>query len=70
MIASREELETWAREIRKLHPEGGPPRPKHWGGFRVEPHEIEFWQQGAHRLHDRIRYRKRNGTWIRERLAP
>jgi pyridoxamine 5'-phosphate oxidase len=71
VVASREELETWAREIRKLHPHGGPSRPKYWGGYRVEPQEIEFWQQGAHRLHDRIRYRKKkDGTWIRERLAP
>ncbi len=70
VIASREELERWSAEIRKLHPDEGPPRPKHWGGFRVEPQEIEFWQQGAHRLHDRIRYRKKNGAWIRERLSP
>lgn len=71
VIASREELERWARAIGKLHPHQGPPRPKHWGGFRVEPREIEFWQQGAHRLHDRIRYRKKkDGTWLRERLAP
>jgi len=70
VIASRGELERWTAEIRKLHPGDGPSRPKHWGGFRVEPQEIEFWQQGAHRLHDRIRYRKKNGAWIRERLAP
>jgi pyridoxamine 5'-phosphate oxidase len=71
VIAAREELETWAREIQKLHPSEGPPRPKHWGGFRVEPREIEFWQQGAHRLHDRIRYRReKDGSWLRERLAP
>jgi pyridoxamine 5'-phosphate oxidase len=71
VIASREELERWAREIQNMHPLEGPPRPKHWGGFRVEPQELEFWQQGAHRLHDRIRYRKKkDGTWIRERLAP
>ncbi len=71
VIATREELERWAREIQNMHPVEGPPRPKHWGGFRVEPQEIEFWQQGAHRLHDRIRYRKKkDGTWIRERLAP
>ena len=70
VIASREELERWAAEIRKLHRADGPRRPKHWGGFRVEPQEIEFWQQGEHRLHDRIRYRKKNSAWIRERLAP
>jgi len=71
VVASREDLEAWAAAIQKMHPGEGPPRPKHWGGFRVEPQEIEFWQQGAHRLHDRIRYRsKKDGTWIRERLAP
>jgi pyridoxamine 5'-phosphate oxidase len=71
VISSREELAGWSREIQKLHPDGAVPRPKHWGGFRVEPQEIEFWQQGADRLHDRIRYRKKkNGSWIRERLAP
>ncbi len=70
VIASRAELEKWAREIQKVHPKGGPKRPRYWGGFRVVPREIEFWEQGAHRLHDRIRYRKKNGLWIRERLAP
>jgi pyridoxamine 5'-phosphate oxidase len=71
VIESRQVLEMWAREIQRLHPGSAPARPKHWGGFRVEPREIEFWQQGAHRLHDRIRYRKqKNGAWIRERLAP
>jgi pyridoxamine 5'-phosphate oxidase len=71
VISSRAELLRWARDIRKVYPDAGPPRPSHWGGFRVEPHEIEFWQQGAHRLHDRIRYRKqKNGSWISERLAP
>ena len=71
VIADRGELERWAHAIQNMHPDEGPPRPKHWGGYRVEPREIEFWQQGAHRLHDRIRYRKKkDGTWIRERLAP
>jgi pyridoxamine 5'-phosphate oxidase len=71
VIADRGELERWAQAIQNMHPDQGPPRPKHWGGYRVEPREIEFWQQGAHRLHDRIRYRKKkDGTWIRERLAP
>jgi pyridoxamine 5'-phosphate oxidase len=70
VIASREELERWTKQVEKLHPSGGPPRPNHWGGYRVEPREVEFWQQGADRLHDRIRYRKKDGAWIRERLAP
>jgi pyridoxamine 5'-phosphate oxidase len=45
-------------------------RPADWGGYRVVPERIEFWQQGEHRLHDRIRYRRQGPRWIRERLAP
>lgn len=45
-------------------------RPESWGGYRVEPVEIEFWQGRPSRLHDRLRYRFVNGTWIRERLSP
>ena len=47
-----------------------PPRPPHWGGFRLVPDAYEFWQGRKSRLHDRLRYRQENGTWIRERLAP
>jgi pyridoxamine 5'-phosphate oxidase len=46
------------------------PRPKEWGGYAVEPIEIEFWQGRDNRLHDRIRYRKENMQWMVERLAP
>lgn len=46
------------------------PRPPHWGGFRLVPDRIEFWQGRPNRMHDRIRYRQSNGTWVRERLAP
>jgi pyridoxamine 5'-phosphate oxidase len=47
------------------------PRPDYWGGYRVVPQVIEFWQGGEHRLHDRLRYRRqRDGDWLRERLAP
>lgn len=46
------------------------PRPPHWGGYRVRPERIEFWQGRRHRLHDRIVYRADGGTWRRERLAP
>lgn len=45
-------------------------RPENWGGYAVEPDLIEFWQGGANRLHDRLRYRSENGKWILERLAP
>ena len=49
---------------------GGPPRPPHWGGFRLLPDRWEFWQGRKSRLHDRLRYRLHDGAWLRERLAP
>jgi pyridoxamine 5'-phosphate oxidase len=45
-------------------------KPTHWGGYRCIPLNIEFWQGGEHRLHDRIRYTKAEGDWITERLSP
>ena len=47
-----------------------PPRPPHWGGFRLMPDRWEFWQGRKSRLHDRLRYRMESGAWVRERLAP
>lgn len=49
---------------------GGPPRPPHWGGYRLVPDAWEFWQGRASRLHDRLRYRREASRWVRERLAP
>lgn len=46
------------------------PRPAQWGGYRLVPEIIEFWEQRENRLHDRLRYRRSRGRWIRERLAP
>ena len=47
-----------------------PPRPPHWGGYRLQPDSWEFWQGRKSRLHDRLRYRLHDGRWLRERLAP
>jgi pyridoxamine 5'-phosphate oxidase len=47
-----------------------PPRPTHWGGYRLVPDTWEFWQGRKSRLHDRLRYRLEQGAWLRERLAP
>jgi pyridoxamine 5'-phosphate oxidase len=47
-----------------------PPRPPHWGGFRLRPQAWEFWQGRKSRLHDRLHYRLEGETWTRERLAP
>ena len=48
----------------------GPPRPPHWGGYRLRPERWEFWQGRVSRLHDRLSYRLVDGHWQRERLAP
>jgi pyridoxamine 5'-phosphate oxidase len=47
-----------------------PPRPPHWGGYRLLPDRWEFWQGRTSRLHDRLVYRLDGGVWLRERLAP
>ena len=47
-----------------------PPRPEHWGGYRLVPDYWEFWQGRKSRLHDRVRYRLDDGRWVKERLAP
>jgi len=52
-------------------PPGDVPRPERWGGYVVEPDEVEFWQGRPDRLHDRLRYRRTaEGSWVTERLAP
>ncbi len=69
VIASRTDLEArWAAFEAEFG--DNPPRPPHWGGYRVVPQVMEFWQGRESRLHDRIRYRLTKGEWKIERLAP
>jgi len=70
VIAGREVLEQQQQELMAKHADGIVPRPPHWGGYRVVPAAIEFWQGRPSRLHDRIRFRRSNKVWVRERLAP
>ncbi len=70
-IDSRQLLMEKFLQIKRKFSEGKIPLPSFWGGYRVIPHEIEFWQGGEHRLHDRFVYRKQpDGSWTVERLMP
>jgi pyridoxamine 5'-phosphate oxidase len=69
VIASRAVLVTNAAKAAVTHGLN-PPRPPHWGGFRLVPDAWEFWQGRKSRLHDRLRYRLDGSAWVRERLAP
>jgi pyridoxamine 5'-phosphate oxidase len=70
-VASRQVLEDRMRELESLYPEGSVvPRPAHWGGFRVVPSTIEFWQGRTSRLHDRLVFTAVDGAWTLERLQP
>ena len=68
-VVSREALETALEEASKRW-RNEPPRPPHWGGYRLVPERFEFWQGRRDRLHDRLCYRKAEGAWKIERLAP
>lgn len=68
-VAGREALERALAETETRYG-AEPPRPPHWGGFRLTPQRIEFWQGRENRLHDRLLYRRRDGGWTIERLSP
>jgi pyridoxamine 5'-phosphate oxidase len=71
VISGREFLEKRMKELTTQHAGGPVPRPPHWGGYRVIPDMVEFWQGQENRLHDRLRYRRaEGGGWVLERLAP
>ena len=70
VIAGREVLDARLRDVEARFPGEDVPAPPHWGGYRLTPASVEFWQGRASRLHDRIRYVRRGGGWAIERLSP
>ncbi len=70
VISGREFLEAEHAKLLERFPDGDPPRPENWGGYRIVPHTFEFWQGRTSRLHDRIRFRLVDEVWVKDRLAP
>lgn len=71
VLASRAELDDRVAELSARWPEGTEvPMPDFWGGYLIVPVRIEFWQSRPNRLHDRLSYRRSDGSWIIERLSP
>ena len=69
-ISARGILESKFLELKQKFQQGEVPLPSFWGGFRVSLEQIEFWQGGEHRLHDRFLYQRENDAWKIDRLAP
>jgi pyridoxamine 5'-phosphate oxidase len=69
-VDSRETLEARHKELSARYADGNVPLPSYWGGFRVVPSAIEFWQGRKDRLHDRTRYTRHGETWQQQRLSP
>ena len=72
ILKSRDELLKSIEEFKKKYPnENNVPRPKHWSGWNLTPHEIEFWLDGKNRIHERLRYiKKNNNDWEKNLLNP
>ncbi len=70
VIDNRQVLENNFEALTKQYTEGAVPKPPHWGGYRLLPEKIEFWQGRPSRLHDRLLYEKIGNTWKISRLAP
>ncbi|MGB3654742.1 MAG: pyridoxamine 5'-phosphate oxidase [Rivularia sp. (in: cyanobacteria)] len=70
VIENREVLEKHLEELKEKYQDREVPRPSHWGGIRVIPAEIEFWQGRSSRLHDRLVYTRYDDSWKIERLSP
>jgi len=70
IIGSRAALDEAMKTLEKKYAGLEVPLPPHWGGYRVTPESVEFWQGRRSRLHDRLRYRREKDGWIVERLAP
>lgn len=70
VIPGREYLEKQHADLMAKYPDGNVPRPEFWGGYRLIPEVLEFWQGRPSRLHDRIQFRKAGTKWIKERLSP
>jgi pyridoxamine 5'-phosphate oxidase len=70
VVADRAALDAAEQKIAARFGDGTVPRPPFWGGYRLVPQCVEFWQGRINRLHDRLRYTRRGATWELERLAP
>jgi len=70
VIRSRQELEDRFQELEKRYEGKEIPLPPHWGGYRIFPTRVEFWQGRENRLHDRFQYLFQDGEWLIQRLAP
>jgi pyridoxamine 5'-phosphate oxidase len=71
-LDSRKTFEARIAELQKRYDGKDVPRPAHWGGYRIVPSEIEFWQDRPHRMHDRVRFTRKDAksTWAKTRLYP